>query len=144
MENLTKQQKIFVQEYIKTLDAKQSAAKAGYQKQRAKLIGEQLLRMKSISDAIEEALKRQISSLLVSKAYIIKRLLTIIEFSVEEEDILDKEGNKTGKTKLKDTQSSLRALDFLAKQVGLAGTTGQETESEPRITIIDNLNEKKI
>lgn len=144
METLSKQQKAFVREYIKSLDAKAAATKAGYQKSRAKQHGETLLKKKEVIEAIEEVLCAQISSLQVSKAYVIRRLLTVIEFSLALEDILDKDGNKTGKTKLRDTQSSLRALDFLSKQIGLASGLTAETQSEPRITIIDNLNENKI
>ncbi len=144
MDNLTKQQKSFVAHYIKCLDAKEAAALAGYKKSHAKLQGEQLLKKESILAEIRRVLSMQVESLQVSKAYIVQRLLNIIEFSLETEDILDKEGNKTGKTKLKDTQSCLRALDCLCKHLGIASEEGYNLDNEPKITIIDNLNERRI
>lgn len=144
MTELTKQQQAFVGEYIRLLDAKEAAIKAGYSKSRAKLQGETLLKRDYILCAIKEAIFAQAQSLQVSRAYIVQRLLNIIEFSCAQEDILDKDGNKTGKTKLRDTQSSLRALDFLCKHLGMSSTTDDITSSEPQITFIDNLNEKRI
>lgn len=144
MDKLTKQQKTFIHEYIRSLDPKEAAIKAGYQKGRAKLQGELLLKKDSVLKKLNSLLKRQANSLQVGKAYVVQRLLNIIEFSLEEEDILDKEGNKTGKTKLKDTQSCLRALDYLCKHLGMASSDNPNSENEPRITFIDNLNEKKI
>ena len=144
METLTKQQKAFVAEYIKCLDAKEAAIKAGYQKSHAKIQGEALIKKEAVLKELNRLLNKQVETLQVGKAYIVKRLLNIIEFSLEEEQITDKEGNSTGKTKLKDTQSCLRALDCLCKHLGLASSGAETLENEPKITIIDNLNERKI
>lgn len=144
MEILTKQQKSFVSEYIRGLDVREAAIKAGYQKSRAKLQGELLLRKESVLKEINRLLSKQVDSLQVGKAYIVQRLLNIIEFSLAQEDILDKDGTKTGKTKLRDTQSCLRALDCLCKHLGMVSDDNINTENEPKITIIDNLNERKI
>ena len=144
MSDLTKQQEVFVTEYIRLLDAGEAAIRAGYKKHRAKLQGEILLKKDYILEAIKEAIFTQAQSLQVSKAYIVQRLLNIIEFSTAQEDILDKDGNKTGKTKLRDTQSSLRALDFLCKHLGMAQSECGMASDDPQITIIDNLNEKRI
>lgn len=144
METLTKMQKAFVSEYVKSLDAKASAIKAGYKKTNAKRQAELLLKNDAVIKEISALLAKQAQSLQVSKAYVVQRLLNIIEFSLAHEDILDKEGNKTGKTKLRDTQSSLRALDFLCKHLGLASSDGAATAAEPCVTFIDNLNENKI
>lgn len=145
MNNLTNQQRAFVREYVRTLDVKKAAQKAGYSRKRLGQYGKELLKKPFIRAAIEEYINEQIESLQVNKAYIIARLLKIIEFSLEREDILDKDGNKTGKTKIRDSQSSLRALDYLAKQIGIElETIVNPTIQEPKITIIDNLDENKI
>ncbi len=47
-----------------------------------------------------------------------KNFLQIAEFSLEEEDILDKDGNYTGKKKLRDTGAGLKALESLCKYLG--------------------------
>ena len=144
MNDLTKQQQTFVDEYIKHLDSTKAAINAGYTKSRAKFQGELLLKRPYIIAAIKEAIIAQAASLQVSKAYIVERLLKIIEFSSAQEEILDKDGNKTGKIKLRDTQSSLRALDFLCKHLGMSSQDEQSNLDNPQITIIDNLNEKRI
>ncbi len=137
-------QTAFVAEYIKSLDAKTAAAKAGYAKCSAKRQGEKLLQNNNVLKEISHQLALQAESLQVSKAYIVKRLLSIIEFSLAEEDILDKEGKKTGKSKLRDAQSSLRALDFLCKHLGMASQNDDFAPQEPCVTFIDNLNKDKI
>lgn len=144
MDELTKQQKAFVHEYLTCLDATKSALKAGYTKPRAKIQGELLLKKDYILRELNAQLTRQANSLQVGKAYVIRRLLNIIEFSLEQEEILEKDGTRSGKTKLKDPQSCLRALDCLCKHLGLASSDQLASDSDPKVTFIDNLNEKKI
>ena len=79
---------------------------------------------------------------LISKGYVVKKLLQIAEFSLAEEDILDKEGHPTGKKKLRDTSAALKALDSLCKYVFL-----KEEENgylQAKVITISNLNDKKI
>src|SRR5574344_2852405 len=118
MKNLTQQQKIFVKEYIKTLDAELSAKKAGYKSHDLKTITERLLSKESVIKEIKLQIKLHISSLNVQKGYVIQKLLQIAEFSLEEEEILDKDGGFTGKKKLRDTAAGLKALEYLCKHLG--------------------------
>ena len=97
MKNLTNQQKKFVLEYIKTLNGEHSAKQAGYKSKDLKETSERLLSDKFVIKEINSQIQKQISSLSVSKGYVIQKLLQIAEFSLMEEDILDKEGNLTGK-----------------------------------------------
>ena len=90
MKRLTKQQKIFVSEYIKTLDGERSAKCAGYKSKNLTTTATELLSDETIIREIKTQLKQQISSLRVNKGYVIQKLLQIAEFSLEEEDILDK------------------------------------------------------
>ena len=77
----------------------------------------------------------------IQKGYVIKKLLQIAEFSLEEEDILDKEGNITGKKKLRDTSAALKALDSLCKYLF---SREDSSQLEAKIITISNLNDKKI
>ena len=142
MEKLTKQQKIFVTEYIKTLDGELSAEKAGYKTKDLKSLSLQFLSKRVIIHEINRQLKEQITSLRVNKGYVIQKLLRIAEFSLEEEDILDKEGCPTGKKKLRDTSAGLKALESLCKYLGLNNET--EEYKEAKIITISNLDEDKI
>jgi len=144
MKNLTKQQKIFVSEYIKTLDAKVSAQRAGYKVKNLKSFGERLLSNNFVIKEIKTQLKEQIYSLRVHKGYVIQKFLEIAEFSLEEEEILDKEGGYTGKKKLRDATVGLRALEYLCKYLGFNQKDSDEIIPETKIITINNLDEDKI
>jgi len=143
MKNITKQQKIFVNEYIKTLNGELSAQKAGYKSKNLKDISANLLSDENIIKEINKQLKKQITSLCVNKGYVVQKLLRIAEFSLEEEDILDKEGYPTGKKKLRDTSAGLKALESLCKYLGF--NSASEDEYKPaKIITISNLDDEKI
>lgn len=145
MEQLTQQQKRFVTEYIKTLDCETSAKVAGYKTKNLKLFAQNLLARSSIMKEINTQLRNQISALNVPKGYVVKKLLQIAEFSLEEEDILDKEGNYTGKRKLRDSSAGLKALDGLSKYLGFSIEKAEEKNGhEFKIITIANLDDEKI
>lgn len=143
MDNLTLQQKKFINEYIATLDAAASCKSAGYKTPNPKEFANKLLTDKKIINAMKKELIARIPSLRVEKGYIVQKLLQIIEFSLEEEDILDKEGNDTGKRKLRDTSTGLKALENLCKHLGFTGSQ-QENYQEAKIITIANLDENKL
>jgi hypothetical protein len=78
----------------------------------------------------------------VPKSYIIKKLLSIAEFSLEEEEIYDKDGNFTGKKKMRDAGAALRALESLYKYMGFGAD--EDKGSKVKIVTIANLDDKKI
>ncbi len=142
MKQLTPQQKKFVSEYIKSLDGELSARKAGYKSKDLKSISNDLLSKDFVINEIKLQLQKQISSLRVNKGYVIQKLLQIAEFSLEEEDILDKEGGYTGKKKLRDTSAGLKALESLCKYLGFNKDEGEYKEA--KIITISNLDDNKI
>lgn len=144
MKRLTKQQKIFVSEYTKTLDGERSAKCAGYKSKNLTTTATELLSDETIIREIKTQLKQQISSLRVNKGYVIQKLLQIAEFSLEEEDILDKEGDYTGKKKLRDTSAGLKALENLCKYLGFNSKQEDEEYKQAKIITISNLDNEKI
>lgn len=144
MNNLTQQQKRFVSEYIKTLDGELSAKKAGYKSKDLKTVATELLSKDNVIKEINFQLKTQICSLRVNKGYVIQKLLRIAEFSLEEEDILDKEGSFTGKKKLRDTSAGLKALESLCKYLGFNSNDKEEEYTQAKIITISNLDDNKI
>ena len=142
MKHLTNQQKKFVSEYIKTLDGELSAQKAGYKSKSLKAISDELLAKDFVINEIKSQLQNQISSLCVNKGYVIQKLLQIAEFSLEQEDILDKEGFPTGKKKLRDTSAGLKALESLCKYIGINSEDSEYKEA--KIITISNLDDSKI
>ena len=146
MKNITEQQKKFVSEYIKTLDGELSAKNAGYKSKDLKNVANRLLAEKDIINEIKSQLHKQISSLRVHKGYVIQKLLQIAEFSLEEEDILDKDGSFTGKKKLRDTSAGLKALESLCKYLGFSNSNAKEDDEykQAKIITISNLDDEKI
>lgn len=143
MKRLTQQQKNFIDEYIKTVDGETAARSAGYKAKNLKDVANRLLSDNLIIKEMNMRLKMCINSLRVDKGYVIQKLLQIAEFSLEEEDILDKEGNFTGKKKLRDTSAALKALESLCKYLGF--NTRVEAGYKPaKIITISNLDDKKI
>ncbi len=143
MRKLTNQQKKFVSEYIKSLDGELSAKRAGYKSKDLKEVAERLLSDKFVINEIKLQIKNQISSLCVHKGYVIQKLLQIAEFSLTEEDILDKEGCATGKRKLRDTSAGLKALENLCKYLGFNEAEAEDYKPAKIITI-SNLDDEKI
>lgn len=145
MKQLTKQQKLFVSEYIKSLDTDKALKKAGYKLTNQDKSLTKLLYKPEIITAIKNELKHQIDILNVSKGYVIQKLLQIAEFSLEEEDILDKDGNITGKRKLRDASAGLKSLESLCKYLGFTVSKDENTDyKEAKIITISNLDDEKI
>ncbi len=143
MKKLTQKHYDFINEYLNSLDGESAALKAGYKNQNIKKTVEMLLSDKDIIREIKSQLNLHISTLRVHKGYVIQKLLQIAEFSLIEEEIQDKEGNPTGKIKLRDTSAALKALDSLCKYLGF-GTKEDKDFSEAKIITISNLDDKKI
>lgn len=142
MEKLTIQQKKFVTEYLKNLDGELAAKNAGYKGKNLKSVSEDLLSRDYIIRELNRQLSNQIKTLHVQRGYVVKKLLQIAEFSLAEEDVLDKEGNPTGKKKLRDTSAALKALDSLCKYLFQKDDLNHDLEA--KIITISNLNDKKI
>ena len=143
MKNVTIQQKKFIEEYIKTLDSEAACRYAGYKNNNLKELANKMLSDKKIIKAMQGELLSRIPSLRVEKGYIVQKLLQIIEFSLEEEDILDKDGSLTGKRKLRDTSTGLKALENLCKHLGF-GLSQEDSYKDAKIITISNLDENKL
>jgi len=141
---LTNQQKKFVSEYIKSLNGEHSARHAGYKGKNLKETAEAWLANPLVINEIKSQLKERISSLQVHKGYVIQKLLQIAEFSLEEEEILDKDGGYTGKKKLRDTSAGLKALESLCKYLGFNTSTDETEHKQAKIITISNLDDDKI
>ena len=145
MKQLTQQQKLFVSEYIKTLDGEKALNAAGYKTKKVQNTLSKLLKKDYIVKEIKEQLKHRIDILDVPKGYVIQKLLQIAEFSLQEEDVLDKDGNCTGKKRLRDPSAGLKALESLCKYLGFSVSKDEKSDyKEAKIITISNLDDKKI
>jgi len=141
MADLTKCQKEFVEYYLLTLNPFEAAILAGYPRDDAVKYGKALLNSKRVVSKIKERVQNQAETLYVTRSYIMDKLLKIIEFSMEEEPILNKDGEQTGRFKLRDCASALKALLSLSKLVEGCEKMSQNDDFEPDV---GNLNVDKI
>ncbi len=144
MKNLTNKQKKFITEYIKSLNAELSAKNAGYKSTDLNRTVEKLLSNNSVIYEIKNKIKKHMSSFRINKGYVVQKLLEIAEFSLEEEEILDKEGSYTGKKKLRDAATGLKSLEYLCKYLGFNTKPDDNLDYGSKIITIKNLDDEKI
>lgn len=144
--SLTPQQRRFICEYANSLNADKAAQKAGYKSETAKAKIKELLQDPLITAEIHAEIEKTASTLNVSVAFIVKKLLQIITFSSEKEAVLDKTGEPTGAQRLRDAAVALRALDSLARiyERQKDETSATIDSQSVRIMCIENLDENKI
>ena len=91
--------------------------------------------------------------ILLLKTYLLLKTLVThhkhVDYSfiipLTEEDITDKDGNFTGKRKLRDSTAGLKALESLCKYLGFSSVSNDENSyQEAKIITISNLDDEKI
>ncbi len=117
MADLTKYQKEFVEHYIATLNPFEAAILAGYPRDDAVKYGKALLKSKRVMSKIREKVREHAQNLYVTRSYIIDRLLSIIDFCMEQEAVFNKDGEDTGRLKMRDSSGALKALVSLSKLI---------------------------
>jgi phage terminase small subunit len=102
---LNERQRLFVKYYIGTLNAAESARRAGYSPKAAKEIGARLLTKANIAEAIEKGVEKKMSKADISAERILDELASIAFLTPEQLDALKsiKGGEK------------MRALELLGK-----------------------------
>lgn len=88
---LSHKQELFVEEYLKDLNATQAAIRAGYSKKTAGITGFENLKKPNISRAIAEAQEKRIKRVQIDADYVLNELYEIREMDIS--DILDDHGN---------------------------------------------------
>ena len=141
MADLTKNQKEFIEYYLLTLNPFEAAILAGYPRDDAVKYGKSLLNSKRVMSKIRERVRNHAQNLYVTRSFIVDRLLEIIDFSMEKENILNKDGEDTGKVKMRDSAGALRALVSLSKLVEGCEKMSQGGDFDMDV---DNLNIQKI
>lgn len=135
----TKKLQIFINEYLKNLNVNKACELAKIKEEN---INEFLNNPKFVN-TLKHEINKRIQVLRVEKAYIVQNLLRLIEFSLHDEEILDKEGAPTGKIKLRDASVGLKAIEMLCKNLGLDVQNTTPEASNKGITI-SNLDETKL
>jgi phage terminase small subunit len=122
MKELTPKQARFVAEYLKDLNAKQAATRAGYSEKTAEVQGCRLLRNVQVAQAVEVGHAKQLakaeSDAAVSKAWVLSRLKENAERAMQAVPVTDNEGNETGEYTWQPNAAN-RSLELIGKELGM-------------------------
>lgn len=100
---LTPRRQRFVDEYLKDLNAKQAAIRAGYTKNRAEQAGYELLTFPDVQEAVQKAKAERAERMKIDQDYVLELIQEAIKASRAAED----------------RASFLKAADMLGRHVGL-------------------------
>ena len=116
MEKLTPKQAMFCKEYLVDLNATQAAIRSNYSKKTAGRIGQQNLQKVDIQAEIQKMMDKRSNKVEISADYVLKNIKEIGERCMQEEPVLDFEGNKTGEYQFKEN-GALKAQELLGKHL---------------------------
>ncbi len=132
---MTGKQNIFVQEYLKDLNATQAAKRAGYSHKTAYSIGQRLLRNVEVSNAINSAMSERSERTALNADYVLQNLHEIAQrcmqkspVMVKGEQAIDDEGRHMWTF---DAKNALRALELIGKHMGMFSDKNREQEETP-------------
>ena len=132
---MTDKQSIFVQEYLKDLNATQAALRAGYSHKTAYSIGQRLLKNVEVSTAIHSAMSERQKRANLTADYVLENLNEIAQrcmqkspVMVKGEQAIDDEGRHIWTF---DAKNALRALELIGKHIGMFNDKNREQEETP-------------
>lgn len=117
----------FVDEYLKDLNAKQAAIRAGYTAKRAEQAGYELLTFPDVAAAIAAAKKDRAERTRIDQDYVLNLIVNTVERCAQHRPVLDASGKpvmvetESGEMATAytfDPASVLRGADLLARHVG--------------------------
>ena len=144
---LTELQKKYVSEFIKSLNPFESCKKAGYAEKNINSALTELLGSERVRAVIEHKIEESAQNLTPCKAFFVKKLLDIVNATTASEEVFDRSGNVTGKTKLADASVALRALEALSKYFPAEisdQNSDKNSDSGRGFLCIENLDTEKI
>lgn len=115
---MTDQQKKFADQYCKQHNATKAAISAGYSETSARSQASQLLALDEIALYIEHKLSAISKEAEVDATWVLKRFKTISDRCMQEEPVLDKEGQPTGEYRF-DSSGANNATAHLGKIIGV-------------------------
>jgi phage terminase small subunit len=93
---LNPRQTLFVEEYLKDLNATQAAIRAGYSKESAHAIGPENLEKPAIKAAIKAAIDRRAEAVQIDAQYVLNGITKLIDRCEQAVPVFNKDGEETG------------------------------------------------
>lgn len=115
---LTPKQQAFVREYLIDLNASAAAKRAGYSKNRHMEIGWQLLQKTTVQAAIQAEQEARAKRTEITQDYVLTEIKEVFE-----------DAKKQAEDGMIDRTNALKALEMLAKHVGLYGKDNEQKKT---------------
>jgi phage terminase small subunit len=134
--SLTEKQKAFADEYIISLNAKESAIKAGYSEDAARQQGSRMLTNVNIQNYIEKRLKEKDSARIASQDEVLEYLTEVMRGSEEEIDVFfDKQGQQRETRQPPKIRERTKAAELLGKRYAIF-EHNDNNEAENRLNAV--------
>jgi phage terminase small subunit len=118
MSELTDKQKLFCDEYLKDLNGKQAAIRAGYSENTAEQQASRLLSNVKLQEYLNSKRKKLEKKTEVTQEWIIKNLKKVYKRCMQITPITDSEGNPLGDYKFEHSGAT-KSLELLGKTLGM-------------------------
>lgn len=132
---MTDKQNVFVQEYLKDLNATQAAIRAGYSAHTAYSIGQENLNKPEIKQAIDAAMSERQQRTAITADYVLHSLHEIAQRCMQKspvmtkgEQAIDDEGRHMWSF---DAKNAIRALELIGRHLGMFNDKNKEQEETP-------------
>lgn len=122
MADLTKQQKLFVKEYLVDLNGTQAAIRAGYSKKTAQEQSSRLLSNVIIAQIISVELEKRAAKLELNAEWVLSNLKSVVERCMQAEAVRDNEGRVIGEYTF-NAAGANKSLELIGKHIGMFGDT---------------------
>ena len=126
MSELEEKLKMFCQEYLVDFNGTQAAIKAGYSKKTATEQASRLLTKVNVQEYLTQLIENRNKRTNITQDDVIADIIKVKDRCMQNEAVLDKEGNETGIYKF-DSNGANKALDMLMKHTG-----GYETDNKQK------------
>lgn len=149
---LTPKQELFVQEYLKDLNATQAAIRAGYSENTARAIGQENLTKPVIKAAVEKAMSERVERIQVDQDYVLRVITETIERCMQAAPVRDAQGNpvmvetpdgEVVPAYAFNPQAVLKGAELLGKHKGMfvekREVTGKDGQPLANVTPVINL-----
>ena len=126
MSELEEKQKMFCKEYLVDFNGTQAAIRAGYSKKTANEQASRLLAKVNVQTYLKQLIEKRNERTKITQDEVIADIIKVKDRCMQNEAVLDKEGNETGMYKF-DSNGANKALDMLMKHTG-----GYETDNKQK------------
>jgi phage terminase small subunit len=115
---LQAKQQLFVDEYLKDLNGKQAAIRAGYSPKTAEVQASRLLSVAKVREAVQAAMDKRSERTAITQDYVLNGIVEVIDRCRQAEPVRDREGSPTGEYTF-EAHAALKGYEMLGKHLKL-------------------------